>query len=82
MLTFKLAGRNLWRHKRRTIITSAAIIFSYALLVLFMGIAEGGHRQMIDMGVRMGSGHVVIQAQAACHRLRVISLGACEKVSA
>ena len=62
MLTFKLAARNLWRHKRRTLITAAAIIFSFALLVLFMGIADGGHRQMIDMGVRMGSGHVVIQA--------------------
>lgn len=63
MLTLKLAARNLWRHRRRTIITSAAIIFSYALLVLFMGIGEGAHRQMIDMGVRMGSGHVVVQAE-------------------
>ena len=62
MLTLKLAARNLLRHKRRTLITSAAIIFSFALLVIFMGIGEGGHRQMIDMGVRMGSGHVVVQA--------------------
>jgi ABC-type lipoprotein release transport system permease subunit len=63
MLTWKLAGRNLLRHKRRSLITAAAIVFSFALLVIFMGMGEGAHRQMIDMGVRMGSGHVVVQAE-------------------
>jgi len=63
MLTLALAGRNLLRHKRRTVITAAAIVFSFALLVIFMGMGEGSHRQMIDMGVRMGSGHVVVQAE-------------------
>lgn len=63
MLTLKLALRNLLRHKRRTLITAAAIVFSFALLVIFMGIGEGAHAQMIDMGVRMGAGHVVIQAE-------------------
>lgn len=63
MLTLKLAGRNLLRHRRRTLITAAAIIFSFALLVIFMGIGDGAHRQMIDMGVRMGAGHVVVQAE-------------------
>lgn len=63
MLTWKLAFRNLRRHKRRSLITASAIVFSYALMIIFQGMAHGGHTQMIDMGVRLGSGHVVVQAE-------------------
>lgn len=63
MFTLKMAIRNLVRNRRRSLITASAITFSYALLIMFMGIGDGAHAQMIDMGVRMGSGHVVVQAK-------------------
>lgn len=61
MLVWKLAARNLLRHKRRTLITASAITLSYAILLVFMGLGDGSHAQMVDMGVRMGAGHVVVQ---------------------
>ena len=63
MLTLKLARRNLVRHKRRTLIMASAIVFSYALMVIFLGMMSGGHAQMIEMGIRMGAGHVVVQGR-------------------
>jgi ABC-type lipoprotein release transport system permease subunit len=62
MLTLKLAWRAFLRHKRRSIITGAAIALGLALLLVSFGLGNASHDQMIDMGVRMGAGHVTVQA--------------------
>ena len=63
MLIFKLAFRGLWRHKIRTGITLMAIAFGLFMMIVFMGMSDGSHEQMIELGVRQASGgHVVVQA--------------------
>ncbi len=57
-----MGWRNLWRHGRRTVLTSLTIALGLALLLIFLGLGDGGHAQMIDSAVRLGSGHVVFQA--------------------
>jgi ABC-type lipoprotein release transport system permease subunit len=57
-----LAWRNLWRHPRRTLLTAAAVALGLALVLVFLGLQDGQHSQMIESAVRMGSGHVLIQA--------------------
>lgn len=58
MIWFKIAWRNLWRNRRRTGIQLAAIIGSMFLAVFFNNFSNGLYVNMIDGGVRSGSGHI------------------------
>ena len=58
----KLAWRNLWRHTRRTALTASAVALGLGLVLVFLGLQDGQHAQMIESTVRMGSGHVLLQA--------------------
>ncbi len=62
MLLFKLAWRNLWRHTRRTLLTASAVALGLALVLVFLGLQDGQHGQMIESAVQMSSGHVLLQA--------------------
>ncbi len=57
-----MAWRNLWRHWRRTALTAATVALGLAIMIIFVGLGDGSHAQMIDGAVRLGSGHVVFQA--------------------
>ncbi|HKL48580.1 MAG TPA: FtsX-like permease family protein [Desulfuromonadales bacterium] len=57
---FRLAWKNLWRSRRRTLITLAAIGLSVMLVQAFHNLAFGTYARMIDSGVRAGSGHIAI----------------------
>ena len=57
-----LAWRNLWRHPARTGLTASGIALGLGFLLTMLGLGDGSHLQMIDATVRMGSGHVLIQA--------------------
>ncbi len=57
-----LALRNLGRELRRSALTAAAMTLGLALLILSRTLADGGHEDWIDSGVRLGSGHVVFNA--------------------
>lgn len=46
MLLWKLAWRNLWRHRTRTLIMGSAVALSYALMLLSLGISDDSHRRM------------------------------------
>ena len=61
-LRMRLAVRNLIRQRRRTLLSGAAMVVGMALLVFSRALAEGGHEDWIDAGVRLGSGHVSLQA--------------------
>jgi len=57
-----LAWRNLWRHKRRTLITASSIAFGVLLAVTFTGAGDYFYTRMIDAGAKMGMGHITIAA--------------------
>ena len=61
-IRLNLALRNLRRQKRRSVLSGSAMVLAMALLVFSRAIAEGGHEDWIDSGVRMGDGHVSVQA--------------------
>jgi ABC-type lipoprotein release transport system permease subunit len=63
MLILRIAWRSFMRHKRRSIITASAIAFGLALLLVSIGLNTDAHNKMADMGIRMGSGHVVVQGK-------------------
>lgn len=57
-----LAWRNLWRHKRRTLITASSIAFGVLLAVTFTGAGDYFYTRMIDAGASMGMGHITLAA--------------------
>jgi ABC-type lipoprotein release transport system permease subunit len=56
-----LAWRNVLRQARRSFLTASAMVLGLALLVISRSLADGSHESWIDAGVRLGSGHVVVQ---------------------
>jgi len=56
-----MAWRNLWRNRRRTVVTLSSIAFGVMLAVLFTGLGDRTYSDMIDLAARMGGGHVTIQ---------------------
>ena len=61
MLALPLAWRSFVRHKRRSLITGAAVAFGLAMMIAFVGLADDAHHRMANMGIRLGSGHVLVQ---------------------
>jgi ABC-type lipoprotein release transport system permease subunit len=57
----KLAWRNLWRNKRRTLITAASIFFGVLLATLMSSMQEGSYSSMINNIVKFYSGYIQIQ---------------------
>ncbi len=60
MLWLKLGWRNLWRNRRRSVIELVSIGGSVFLAVYFNNLTYGIYAQMIDYGVKIGSGHIGI----------------------
>ncbi|GAA5523058.1 ABC transporter permease [Aliifodinibius salicampi] len=63
MLFLKLAWRNIWRNKRRTLITMASVVMAVLLASVMSSMQEGSYDQMIDNTVGSSTGHIQIQAQ-------------------
>jgi ABC-type lipoprotein release transport system permease subunit len=63
MEDLRLAWRNVWRHPRRTLLTILAISFAALLLVFMLSLQFGSYREMINAAVRLGTGHLQVQAQ-------------------
>lgn len=57
----RMAWRNLWRNKRRTVLTMCAITFGLMLATLFTALQDRSFGQMIDLAARMAAGHVAVQ---------------------
>jgi ABC-type lipoprotein release transport system permease subunit len=57
----RLAWRNLWRNKRRTLITVASIFFGVLLATLMSSMQEGSYSSMISNIVTFYSGYIQVQ---------------------
>lgn len=55
-----IAWRNLWRNKRRTLITVASIFFGVLLSTIMSSMQEGSYSSMIDNIVKFYSGYIQI----------------------
>ena len=58
MLT--LALRNLWRNRRRTLLTLSAMVVSVSLLILALGVFSGMIHDMITSATEQYRGHLVV----------------------
>jgi len=56
----KLAWRNIWRNKRRTLITVASIFFGVLLSTLMTSLQEGTYSKMIENVVGFYSGYIQV----------------------
>jgi ABC-type lipoprotein release transport system permease subunit len=56
-----MAWRNLWRQRRRTMLTLSSIAFGTMLAVLFTGMGDSNWSAMIQLAARLGGGHVTLQ---------------------
>ena len=64
MLILKLAWRNIWRHRRRSLITAAAMSVGIALTISMMALQTGMFSQVFHILVEKQIGHVQIHAKA------------------
>jgi ABC-type lipoprotein release transport system permease subunit len=60
MTALAYAWRSLWRNRRRTLITLAALALSIMLVQAFHNLSVGVYANMVDDGVRAGSGHLAV----------------------
>ena len=56
-----LAWRNIWRHRKRTIITLSSIGIGFALAVLSIGLGDGSHNSLVRNAIKLGEGHITVQ---------------------
>ncbi|HNR89896.1 MAG TPA: FtsX-like permease family protein [Spirochaetota bacterium] len=56
----QLAWRNVWRNKRRTILTLATIVVGCGMIILNNALAKGGHDGMINDAAITSAGHIQV----------------------
>ncbi|MCP4567191.1 MAG: ABC transporter permease, partial [FCB group bacterium] len=56
-----MAWRNLWRNRRRTLLTLSSIAFGTSLAIISTAMQDRNFADMIDLAARLGGGHVTLQ---------------------
>ncbi len=62
-LYLRLAWRNIWRHRRRTVIIVLAMGLSLALMMFYDGLLDGFNKAIAGNAVRVLGGNVQVHAQ-------------------
>jgi putative ABC transport system permease protein len=63
-MDIKMAWRNIWRNKRRTLLTISAIAFAGIILVFMLSFQFGSYDAMINASVKIYTGHLQIQEKS------------------
>ncbi|MFC1692607.1 ABC transporter permease [Candidatus Latescibacterota bacterium] len=71
MLLLKLGYRNLWRNRRRTILTMTAMSIATAMVILMLGIYDGMLWDMIESATELYHGHAKITAEKYLDERRI-----------
>jgi ABC-type lipoprotein release transport system permease subunit len=62
-MLWRVAWRNLWRHRGRTLIMASAVALSYALMLVSMGINDDAHGRMLREAARAAGGDILVHGQ-------------------
>jgi putative ABC transport system permease protein len=73
MLFFNMAWRNVWRNRRRSLLTIMAISLGLGFNIFMRAIGDGFHEQMVDNSVRSHIGHLEVHLRS--YSLRVVGDG-------
>ena len=71
LLFLRLAWRNIWRHRRRTVIIIAAMGLALAMMMMYDGLVDGFNNAIYGNAIRVLGGN--IQIHAAGYREKVDS---------
>ena len=63
LMILKIAFRNTFRQKRRTILTALAMIVGFTLLSLTIGLSDGAYGGIIEMFTRNRTGHIQVHRE-------------------
>jgi len=63
MLTFRIAWRNIFRQKRRTVLTVLSMLGGFTLSAISIGWADGTYNRIIEMFTRNRLGHIQVHAE-------------------
>ncbi len=63
-IDFILAWRNIWRNRRRTLITVGGVLFAVVLSIFSQSLNRGSHEIMLDNMIRFGTGYLQLQDEA------------------
>ena len=61
--SIKLAWRNLWRNRRRTLITLASVLMAVVLAITIRSFQKGVYGNMIGNAVRFSTGYIQVHAK-------------------
>lgn len=62
-MLWRMAWRNLWRHRGRTLIMASAVALSYGLMLVSMSINQDGHDRMLREAARAAGGDVLVHGR-------------------
>lgn len=63
MKNVKIAWKNLWRNKRRTLITVSSVFFAVIISTVMSSMQEGSYGSMVDNWVKFYSGYMQIHQE-------------------
>ncbi len=63
ILYLRMAWRNIWRHRRRTVIVVAAMAFCMALLTLYDGVVAGFEEAIYGNAIKLLGGNIQVRGE-------------------